>query len=128
MANSAASLTTARTWASIFFNEFLGRKPPLQQSAAHLFDRIVLRAHLVHFFLGPILGRVGHGVAAVAVGQHFENDRAIALAAPLHRLVARGLDGADVHAIDLLAGNVEGPPALTKFVVADARATEVPMP
>ena len=78
--------------------------------------------------LVPVLGRIGHGVAAIAVGQHFEDDRAVALAAPLHRLVARSLDGADVHAVDLLAGNVEASaPRWDRFVVADARATEVPI-
>src|SRR5205823_5459926 len=39
---------------------------------------------------------------------------ALAVAAPLHRLRARGLDGAHVHAVDLLARDVERSAALGK--------------
>jgi hypothetical protein len=43
----------------------------------------MLLAHLLHLILGAVLRRVGHGVAAIAVGQHFENDRPLAGAAML---------------------------------------------
>ena len=51
-------------------------------------------------------------MAAIAVGHHFENGRALAGAAPGDRLVARRLDRAHVHAVDLLARNVERQAAL----------------
>src|SRR5215475_4272828 len=65
------------------------RKAPLQQAAAHLLDRIVLGAHLVDFLFGSVLGGIRHGMAAIAVSQHFQNDRTVALATPLHRHVGR---------------------------------------
>src|SRR5215510_8212535 len=95
-----------------FLQRILGRKAFLQQAAAHLLDWIVLGAHLVDFLLRPVLGRIGHRVTAVAVGQHFEDDRAVALAAPFHRLVTCGLDRPNIHAIDLFARDVEGAAAL----------------
>src|SRR6201999_1019651 len=49
---------------------------------------------------------------AVAVGQHLQDDRAVALAAPGDRLVGGGLDRAHVHAVDALARNAVGGPAL----------------
>jgi hypothetical protein len=39
---------------------------------------IVLGAHLLHLILGAILCRVGHGVTAITVGQHFKNVGAFA--------------------------------------------------
>ena len=79
-----------------------------REAATHLLDRIVLRAHPVDLLLAPIFRRIGHGVAAIAVGQHFQDDRAIARTTPLHRLIARSFDGAHIHAVDLLAGNLMG--------------------
>src|SRR5437763_1711952 len=64
----------------------LVREPALQRAAAHLLDRIVLGAHLVDFFLAAVFRRIRHGLAAVALGQHLENDGPVALAAPPHRL------------------------------------------
>src|SRR3546814_10407879 len=40
----------------------------LGHDAAQALDRVALLAHLLHLLLGAVLGRVGHGVAAVAVG------------------------------------------------------------
>src|SRR6185436_56355 len=54
-------------------------------------------------------------VAAVAIGLHFQDKRALAGAAPGDRLVARSLHGSDIHAVDLLARNVEGGAALGKI-------------
>src|SRR6266849_4541513 len=90
----------------------LGGEALLQQPAAHLLDRIVLGAHLVDFFLGTIFRRIRHGMAAIAIGEHFENDGPIAVAAPPDRPLAGRLDRAHVHAVDLLARDVERPPAL----------------
>src|SRR4029077_6515720 len=95
-----------------FLQRILGLEAFFQQGAAHLLDWIVLGAHLVDFLLRPVLGRIGHGVAAVAIGQHFAGDRAVALAAPFPRLVACGLNRSNIHAIDLFARDVEGAAAL----------------
>ena len=113
MANSAASLTMSRTSASIFFSSSSLPSLLLQNALAHLLDRIVLVAHLLHFLARAVFRRVRHRVAAIAVGQHLEDVRALAVAAPLRRaFCAGGLHGAHVHAVDLLAGDVEREPAL----------------
>ncbi len=70
-----------------------------------------MRAHFVDFLARAVLRRVRHRVAAVAVGQHLENIGALAGAAPGRRLLAGRLDRAHVHAVDLLARNVERQPA-----------------
>src|SRR5712692_4705136 len=90
----------------------LGGEALLQQPAAHLLDRIVLGAHLVDFFLGTIFRRIRHGMAAIAIGEHFENDGPVAVATPPDRPLAGRLDRAHVHAVDLLARDVERSPAL----------------
>ncbi len=40
----------------------------------------------VYFLAGPVLGRIGHRVAAIAIGLHFQNERTLAGAAMLDRL------------------------------------------
>src|SRR5882724_7837725 len=80
----------------------------LHEPQPHLLDRVVLAAHLLDLFAGAVLRRVGHRVAAIAVGQHLQDDRAVAAAAPLRRMIGGGLDGAHIHAVDLLAGNAVG--------------------
>ena len=67
----------------------LARPMLVEQPRAHLLDRVMLVAHLLHLFLGPVFGRVRHGMAAIAIGLHFEDDRAIAGAAPCERLGGR---------------------------------------
>src|ERR1700684_2199681 len=42
----------------------------VEQALAHLLDRVVLGAHFVDLLLGPVFGRIRHGVAAIAVGHH----------------------------------------------------------
>src|ERR1700734_4012837 len=86
----------------VFARPFLVEKP-----LAHLLDRIVLGAHFVDFLLGAVLGRIRHRVAAIAIGQHFQNDRTLAGAAPGQRVGGRGLHCAHVHAVDLRARDVE---------------------
>src|SRR5713226_8243681 len=66
-----------------------------------------LGAHLVDFFLGTIFRRIRHGMAAIAIGEHFENDGPVAVATPPDRPLAGRLDRAHVHAVDLLARDVE---------------------
>ena len=50
--------------------------------------------------------RVGHGVASVAVGDVFVDEGALAGGAVLLAVLDGGLDGEDVHAVDLQAGDV----------------------
>jgi hypothetical protein len=84
-------------------------------------------AHLLHFFLGAVLRRVGHRVAAIAVGLHLEDVRALAAAAMLDGALAGGADGAHVHAVDLLARDAEGRRAWRAVLGGRARSTLVPM-
>src|SRR5258705_6452678 len=86
-----------------------------EQAVADLLDRILIVANLVDLLAGAIFRRVRHRMAAIAVSLHFQNERALAGPAPGDRLVSRGLDRADIHAIDLLARNVEGNAALGKI-------------
>src|SRR5882757_1425667 len=83
-----------------------------QQTVADLFDRVLVVANLFDLFAGTVLRRVRHRVAAVAIGLHLEDIGALAGPAPGDRLVAGGLDGADIHAVDLGARDVEGDAAL----------------
>src|ERR1700730_13495624 len=85
----------------------LARALALEQARSHLLDRIALGANALDLLAAAVLRRIRHGVAAIAIGRHFENDRTVAGAAPRDRLFARGLDRAHVHAVDLLARNVE---------------------
>src|SRR6516162_8056184 len=64
------------------FQFLLGGPGLRQQPSTHLLDRIVLGADLVDLLLRPVLGRIGHRVPAIAVGEHFEDDRAVPFAAP----------------------------------------------
>src|SRR5436309_6365005 len=82
------------------------------QPLTHLLDRIVLAADLVDLLLGSILGGIRHRMTAVAVGEHFQDDRAVAGSTPTHRLFSGRLYGSYVHAVHLLAGDVVRLPAL----------------
>src|SRR5580692_4121926 len=79
----------------------------IEEPLAHLLDRVVLGADFVDLLLGPVFGRIRHGVSPIAIGHHFQNGRALAGAAPGHGGFARRLHRAHVHAVDLRAGNVE---------------------
>ena len=129
VANSAASLTISRTLPSIALSSSSRHLPFLEQPAAHLLDRVALLAHLADLFLGAVFGRVGHGVAAVAVGQHLEDDTAPCRSGRARSRVApASLHGAHVHAVDLLAGDVEGQAALGEVGRAPRRGSrDVPM-
>src|SRR5687768_14522366 len=91
----------------ILARPFFLDKPP-----AHPLDRIVLAADPLDLLAGAILGRVRHGMTSIAVGQHLQDDRPIAVAASLHRLITGSLYGAHVHAVHSLSRNVVGRPAL----------------
>src|SRR5215203_45153 len=86
--------------------------PLLDQPAADLLDRIVLLAHARDLVLGAVLRRVGHGMAPVAVRLHLEDVRTPPGAAVLHGAAARLAYRAHIHAIDLLARDVERDAAL----------------
>src|SRR5690606_6855208 len=78
-------------------------------------DRVAGLLDLVHLFLGPVLGRVGHGVAAIAVGLHFQDVGTFAGAGARHGAGGGVTHGQDIHAVDLLAGNPEAGAALIQF-------------
>src|SRR5262245_56678987 len=86
----------------------LGREKPVTD----LLDRILIMPDFLDLLAGAVFRGVGHRMAAVSVGLHLKNKGPLAFTAPGNRLVAGGLDGADIHAVDLLAGNVEGVAAL----------------
>src|SRR5581483_7501698 len=90
----------------------LGGEPAVEKPAAYLLDRVVLLAHLLHLLAGAVLGRVRHGVPAIAVGEHLQDVGPVALAHPLDHAAADRLHRAHVHAVDLLARDVERPAAL----------------
>ena len=60
-------------------------------------------AILVDLFLGPVLGRVAHRMAAIAIGLHLEDVRALPAPRMLDRLLAGGAHRQHVHAVDRLA-------------------------
>src|SRR3984957_4418148 len=91
----------------IFAGPFL-----VEQAFAHLLDRVVLSAHFVDLLLGPVFGRIRHGVSPIAIGHHFQNGRALAGAAPGDGGFGGRLHRTHVHAVDLSAGNVERQAAL----------------
>src|SRR5258707_762495 len=80
-------------------------RPPVEQTLPRLIDRVVLGPHPVDFFPGPVLRRVGHRVATIAVGHHLEDDWALAGAGMLGGGKTGFMNGEHVHAVDLLARN-----------------------
>ena len=44
---------------------------------------------------------IGHGVAAVSVGDELEDERTLACGCPFLAVLDGGHDGEDVHAVDL---------------------------
>src|SRR5690606_38747563 len=96
--------------------QLLLRRPLLLKKAlARLLDRIMLGAHLLHFILGAVLGRIGHGVTAIAVGLHLQDDRAFARTTPVDRHFASSRNRAHVHAINLDAGDLERDAAMREI-------------
>src|SRR5258708_364164 len=77
----------------------------VEQALLRLIDAIVLGAHAADLILGAVFGGVRHGVAAVAIGQHFEHIGTLARPRMLDGDIGRRLDRNDVHAVDLHAGN-----------------------
>src|SRR3984893_5881131 len=80
----------------------------VEQDLAHMVDRIAFVAILVDFFLGPVLRRVAHRMAAIAISLHLEDVRALAAAGMFDGLLAGCPHRQHVHAVDALAGDAEG--------------------
>src|SRR5215831_13795163 len=59
-----------------------------KQAHAHLLDRIALGADLFDLLAAAVFCWIRHGVTAIAVGHHLQNDGALAVAAPLYGLFA----------------------------------------
>ena len=127
-AKSAASAIRCADLAIDLLQFLLARQPLLQQTRLHLLDRIVLLAHLLHLLPGAVLGRVGHGVAAIAIGQHLEDVGSIAGAAMRTALSPASLHGPHIHAVDLLAGDAEGRAAGEELLGAGSERGRPPCP
>src|SRR3569833_2684151 len=65
--------------------------PGLDQSVAQHDDGVALAPHAL-FFLGAIGVGVGHGMAAIAIGQQFEEVRALAAAHEIDGDLGGGVD------------------------------------
>src|SRR3569832_1459074 len=77
----------------------------LDQAVAQHDDGGALAPHAL-FFLGAVGVGVGHGVAAIAIGQQFKEVRAFAAAHVIDRSLGGGVDFLDVLAIDLIGRDV----------------------
>src|SRR4029079_5157499 len=91
-----------RAHLGIYLLQRVLREAFLDQALAHLLDGVMLGTHLLHFLTRAVFRRVGHGMTAIAVSQHFQDIGTLALATPLYRLIAGRLYGAYIHAVDLL--------------------------
>src|SRR3954451_1758896 len=56
----------------------LVREALLEHAAAHLLDRIVPSAHFIDLLFAAVFRWIRHGMPAVAIGEHFKNDRPVA--------------------------------------------------
>src|SRR5215471_12284889 len=84
------------------------RRSAFDKPTARLIDRIVLGAHSVDLLSGTVLCRVGHRMAAITVGHHFENDRPLTRASVLGGGEAGFVDSQNIHAVNLFALNAMG--------------------
>src|SRR5262249_52007873 len=85
----------------IFGSEFL-----FQNSMTCHVNRVVMTAHLVHFFACAVFRRIRHRMTAIPVGQHFQNIGNFAGTAPCGGFFSGCLDRTYVHAVDLITGDV----------------------
>lgn len=86
---------------------------PVEQFLLEARDGVLGRAHALDLLARAVRGaRVGHGVAAVAVGDVFEDQGAVAFGGVFFAVLDGGFDGEDIHAVDFEAGDV-----LSAFVV-----------
>ena len=80
-----------------------------------MIDRVAGLLDLIDLFLGPVFGRIAHGMAAIAIGLHLKNVRPAAFARALHGPGRRIAHRQHIHAVDLLARNAEAGPALIQL-------------
>ena len=107
-ANSAASFTILRSLGVDRLQRRLVDDLAVEQALAQMVDRIAFVAILVDLFLGAVLGRIAHRMAAIAIGLHLEDVGPCPAARMLDGLLAGGAHRQHVHAVDLLARNAEG--------------------
>src|SRR5690606_25230592 len=93
----------------------LAGETALQHALLALLDGVALGPHRGHLVLGAVFRRIGHGVAAIAVGHHLEDVRPLAGARMLDGALRRLADETHVHAVHLLARDVEGAAALREI-------------
>ena len=82
-----------------------------------MFDRIGLVAHRLHFLAAAIFRRIGHGMAAIAIGLHLKDDRPLAAAYPFKRGFGGTAGRQHVHAIDLDTGDAKAFAAAEKLIL-----------
>src|SRR3569832_1242457 len=88
----------------------------LDHAVAQHDDGVALAPHAL-FFLGAVGVGVGHGMAAIAIGQQFKEVRAFAAAHVIDRSLGGGVDFLDVLAIDLIGRDVVAAYALVLIVL-----------
>src|SRR5258708_16157292 len=76
----------------------LARPAGRKQTRTHLLDRIALSADLFDLLAGAVFCRIRHGVTAVAVGHHLQNDGTVAVTAPFPPPFAPRPHAAATHA------------------------------
>jgi hypothetical protein len=112
----SSSNLLADVGASLFVNllELLLRCDlPVQNLLLKSGNRIVGGAHALNLLTGSVGGTgIGHGVTAISVGNVLKNKRTLVGSGPLLTVLDGGLDGKDVHAVDLKTRDV-----LTTLVV-----------
>ena len=86
-------------------------------SLEELLDRIAGVAHGLHFLTRAIFGRVGHGMATIAIGLHFQQNGTVAALHPFERFLGRAAHSEHVHAVDLNAGNTEAFAATIELIL-----------
>ena len=124
----ALSFTISRISASIFLRPSSVAWPASSSLRLQHLDRVVMLAHLLHFLACAVLGGVGHRVAAIAVGLHLEDVRALRRRARAATAFAAALRTASTSMPSTSSPGISKEmPRLKSSVSAEARAIEVPM-
>src|SRR3546814_20858234 len=89
----------------------------VQHQLLEMLDRVGLVAYRLHFLTAAIFRRVGHRMAAIAIGLELEQDRSLARAHPFERHLGRAAHRKHVHAVDLHAGNAKAFAAAIELVL-----------
>src|SRR5690606_13183609 len=96
--------------------EFVFADSSVLHQLFQMLDSVTLVAHRLNFLPAAIFGRVGHRVAAIAIGLELEEDRPLARAHPFERGFRRAAHREHVHAVDLDAGDAEALAAAIELV------------